>query len=234
MPLVQPRVDASGLLRDPRFWGLVLYDLLEQREDDEPDLQDELFGVARDALNAWYVESIERQLRAGTWPFVRIPLDGDRALELELAGGVEYQNRYWLCAGGRRALAGYHSGHFSLPAFRVEEALRTGASLAPEASAAVTALMLTGCWTGEATPELTAAVAAAVRGLPGVRVAAVEGAAPRLAARLVVEDGPAWSLDPARGWTNDGVYSQRNPESRMSVLGEEGFATIRAFFGEPA
>jgi len=39
-----------------------------------------------------------------------------------------------------------------------------------------------------------------------------------------------WRFDPARGWINHGDYSQRNPESRLSILTSADFAFISRFF----
>jgi hypothetical protein len=92
--------------------------------------------VHSDDANQWYEARINSHLLAGRWPYIRVSLPSSRYIELELAGGVEYQDRVWIGreSGTKKVLLGYHSGHFSLPALRREEVAWVAAETAFAAS----------------------------------------------------------------------------------------------------
>src|SRR6185503_4860588 len=101
---------------------------------DDPGL--EWLGVQSDVANEWYEYSINSHLLVGRWPYIRVSLSRSRYIELEFAGGVEYQDRVWIGreSGTQKVLLGYHSGHFSLPALRREEVAWVAAETAFDAS----------------------------------------------------------------------------------------------------
>jgi hypothetical protein len=57
---------------------------------------------------------------------------------------------------------------------------------------------------------------------------------PDILAHLVKNVPPEvqWRKDPALGWINNGVHSQRNPKSEMSLLEKQDFQFIQWFFEE--
>jgi hypothetical protein len=222
------RHDITDALADPRFWAVVLGRHLQSDEGEE-EPEEAFFGLTHDVLTAYHEEVFHRRYHQGTWPFVRLPVDRTRSIELEFAASVERQQRFWVGVGEERTLCGYDSGHFSLPAFRLEEVawLLEQPGFAPRAGAL---LLLSGCFVNEATAELRRLVTPLLEAVPGASRARV----PEMAAAFVegrVVDGLAWTRDPERGWVNNWVYSQRNPQSRLSVLGEGDFEIIDEFFG---
>src|SRR5215475_7902659 len=85
------RVDISDALEEREFWALQVE--LHFASHEVEDAGREWLGVEPDAARAWYESRIDRHLLAGRWPYIRAPLPGSRYVELELAGGVEYQDR---------------------------------------------------------------------------------------------------------------------------------------------
>jgi hypothetical protein len=165
---------------------------------------------------------------AGVWPFILLPVN-DRFVEIEFATGVEHQQRVWLEDGtGQRVLMGYHSGHFSLPSFRIGEITKLGRSLRAHPSAAL--LLLPGAYicTDDTLPRDI--VAEWVRQVPGIKPDFV----PKLVESLLANRVPdlRWKLDERFGWINNWKYSQRNPDSPMSILGFDDFRFIHRFLGD--
>lgn len=225
------RVDVTHALSEPMFWAALLGMHLGSDEL-ETETEEEYFGINSTALNEYYEANVHAAFHRGTWPFVRIPLgaDGQRSLEIELAAGVEYQHRFWL--GGAAVvspvLLGYHSGHFSLPAFREEEIRWLLGVLGPAPERRVVLLLLTGCYIA-ATPEWVETCTDLCRQIPGVKKDKAEGMARALLDNIVVE-GLKWTYGDDFGWINNWPYSQRNPSSSLSILGKQDYESIRTFF----
>jgi hypothetical protein len=81
-------------------------------------LPDELFG-----------RFFKRHWDDGAWPFVRLPLDNSRYLEIEYAEveEMEAQDRVWIDSGdGRRVLLEFESPRLSFPTLRMAELLMIG------------------------------------------------------------------------------------------------------------
>src|SRR5262249_43834660 len=154
-------------------------------------------------------------------------LPNARYIELEMAGGVEYQDRVWIgeCSGSHRVLLGYHSGHFSLPALRVGETMWLASQTAFGPS---NLLWLTTAYlaTEESPTTLVCEVASH---LPGVAPRNANAISKALHRNATVKD-LRWKRDPARGWINNWSYSQRNPQSQMSILTPQDFVYIQEFF----
>jgi hypothetical protein len=128
------RIDITDALVEPQFWAMQA--VLHFTSDDVDDPCLEWLGVHSDDANQWYEARINSHLLAGRWPYIRVSLPSSRYIELELAGGVEYQDRVWIGreSGTKKVLLGYHSGHFSLPALRREEVAWVAAETAFAAS----------------------------------------------------------------------------------------------------
>lgn len=223
------RHDITDALADPRFWAVVLGRHL-QSDEDEDDPEERFFGLDADVLEAYHEEVFHQRYHQGVWPFVRVAVDSARFVEMEFAASVEHQQRFWVGRGEERALAGYDSGHFSLPAFRVEEVawLLGQPGFTPRVAAL---LLLSGCFTKEATAELRQLVTPLFEAVPG----AIRARVPDMAAAFMegrVVGGLEWKRDAGRGWINNWIYSQRNPASRLSVLGQGDFELIERFFGD--
>jgi len=151
-----------------------------------------------------------------------------RYLELEMARGVEYQDRVWIghISGSDRELLGYHSGHFSLPALRTEEAswFATQTKFAPSGLLWLSAAYL------EGEEYLLALAEECAWRVPGLRRGRKTAMAKALLKNVAVE-GLSWTFDSTLGWVNNWRYSQRNPKSALSILKPDGFTYIREFFG---
>lgn len=219
------RIDISHVLGSPEFWAMQFDLHYVSEEVEEPGL--EWLGVTQQESADWYRTHIQESIDRGVWPYVRVQLPSARYIELEMAGGTEYQDRIWIgnLAGDQRVLLGYHSGHFSLPALRSQEVSYL-AELTHSEPANLLWLSAGYLEKGTESGLLATRLASQVPGLIEGKEAAVAEA---LLQRVGV-DGPTWVNDPARGWINNGAYSQRNPESRLCVLDQEDFEYIRQFF----
>jgi hypothetical protein len=219
------RIDISHVLGEPEFWATQLDVHYSSEEVEEPGL--EWLGVTQQDAADWYETQIQAPLSRGVWPYVRVLLPASRYIELEMAGGTEYQDRVWIgnLAGEQRFLLGYHSGHFSLPALRLQEV-----SYLAELTHGIPANLL---WLSAAYLENGAdPLALATRlasGVPGLIKGKAAVMAQALLQRICV-DGLIWVNDPARGWINNKAYSQRNPESHLCTLNQKDFEYIRQFF----
>ncbi len=224
---VQPakqRVDISRSLDEPAFWAMQMA-LHFDSDVDDPAL--EYLGVERDAANEWYELNVNRPQLDGAWPYLRISLSDSKYIELELAAGVECQDRIWIgdLSESERVLLGYHSGHFSLPALRLSEADWLSAETD---GSPVSLLWLFACYLESGSYPVSLA-SELLSQIPGIRPGKARPMAELLLERLAIENF-RWSLDPALGWINAWPYSQRNPHSRLSILSAADFAYIREFF----
>lgn len=175
-----------------------------------------------------YVERFESQWDSGTWPFIRFGLPDDRYVEIEYAAGVEYQNRVWIGEGeGPRVLLGYDSGHFSLPTMRIQELQDIAERM--DCHPAAPLLLLDGAYLVEGETFPFDAVTRWLRQSPGFRDHYLDVVLKGLTENVV--PGLRWDSTENLGWINNWRYSQRNPESTMSILCDEDFHFIRNFLG---
>lgn len=225
----QKREDISEILSDPVFLATQLTMSLES-DDVEPNVR--YFGVSTAKVNHCYEEMFERRFESGVWPFIRIRLNDCRSIELEYAASIEYQTRFWIedQRTSHRVLLGYHSGHFSLPAFRFEEIAWLDRCLhqSPVRAAAIL-LLMTGCYLQHADGMPTELIADRLSQLHAVQPKALDAMRNAFLDSLVVPE-LGWRREEKLGWTNNWRYSQRNPQSTMSVLRPEDFAAIGGFF----
>lgn len=220
-----PRVDISDVLAEPAFWATQVAIHCRPQDIDEPGL--DWFGIGAEAANAWYDDHVEAHLRRGVWPFIRVDLQDDRYIELEMAGGVEYQDRIWIGQGAdhARTMLGYHSGHFSLPALRLAES----AWLAEATSHAASGLLWLAATYVDPAARPIALAGRLAANVPGLRAEKRRAYVDALLDGLAVE-GVTWTRHDTLGWINDSKYSQRNPRSRLGKLTENGFRRIQSFF----
>jgi hypothetical protein len=219
-------VDVSHYLALPEFWSYQVSLHIHPEDADDPLAG--FLDVSMDASNDWYKSHIESLHRQGTWPYIRLALSDSRYIDYEMAAGVEYQDRIWIgdTRTATRVLLGYHSGHFSLPGLRLEE-VEWFHKQCPNPCA--TLLLLLACYL-ETPEEPFEFVRELVGAIPGVRRTQVDERTRVLLGHLWVKD-LRWSEHPTHGWINNWPYSQRNPESRLSLLGPSDFQEIRAYFG---
>ena len=128
-------------------------------------------------------------------------------------------------------LLGYYSGHFSTPAFRVEEIYRLAEHWRGTPFVHLPLLLATVTYAPVEDDALASFLRQTTSGLPGIEGDAtrelIEGMA-----RMMLVPQIEWRRDPELGWSNNWLYSQRNPESSMSILGPADFEFIERFFAE--
>ena len=224
------RVDISHVLSDCVFWAMQLGNRLGSEDVKEPS--EAFFGISTDQVNNYYHELIGSKFNSGIWPYIRLPLDEARFVEIEFAASIEYQDRFLIgdSRAQRRVLLGYNSGHFSLPAFRLEE-MRwlydvLDHSPAPRAAAA---LLMPACYLQDPSGHAGEFVTAMFSQLPGLKPTAAESMAKAFVKNQTTPK-LRWERHQQLGWINNSIYSQRNPSSTMSVLKPEHFELIEKFF----
>lgn len=221
----EKRIDITECLADPAFWAIQMS--LHAASDVVPDPLDG-WVFSQDDETREYQRLFERHWAVGIWPFISLPIDGGHFFEIEFSLGVEHQARTWLVDdNGSRVLMGYHSGHFSLPAFRLTEVLALDKSIRAHPSASLLLFFSAYICADETLP--IEVVTHWVKQVPGVEAQFIPRLAESLVANLVVPD-LRWKFDERLGWTNNWKYSQRNPDSPMSVLNSNDFKSIRQFF----
>jgi hypothetical protein len=226
------RIDITAELRDPMFWATWLGFHVTCDEVEEP--HEYFWGVSQEAVNDYYRRTFEDYFQSGRSPYLSLQLDDSRYLELESSASVEYQDRFWIGdrATGKRALLGYHSGHFSLPAFRTEEANALASALISRAALKPAGLLpMTGCYRGEGDAWPSDLIKRLAAEVPGIRPGTTTALEAALSQRAFVPS-IRWERDAISGWINNSPYSQRNPNSTMSVLTADDFRFIERFFAE--
>ncbi len=218
------RVDISSSLGEAGFWAIQMWLYTESDELPEPPLA---WGFTKDAANAEYDRRFKALWETHAWPFVQLPLNDSCDVEVEYAAGAEYQTRVWIGEGGRRVLLGYDSGHFSFPSLRIHEVLALADRMNGHPSAPL--LLLPGAYlmNGEAFPSET--VTRWVEQTPGLKTEFTRVIVDTLSKNVVGR--LQWDLDESLGWINNWKYSQRNPESPMTILSREDFQFIRKVLG---
>lgn len=224
------KVDISQVLSDPIFWAMQLNERLISEDVEEPS--EAYFGVSTDEINRYYYEHLNSRFNAGVWPYIRLPLNETKFVELEFAASIEYQERFWIgnLQVPHRVLLGYHSGHFSLPAFRFEEILWFYDVLECLPTIRVaTVLLMSACYVEDPSDRLLQLAMELFSQLPGVKSGIVRSMATAFLENLTVTD-VRWEHNSDFGWLNNWRYSQRNPKSTMSVLNRDDFAFISEYF----
>lgn len=212
----------------PEFWA-THYDLVIGTEDrDAESFLEPFFGVDPDAV----FEFSENELVKpdGTFELLPVEVSDEASVAVEFVdcGDDGNELRYYitLSAWDDWELVGYDSPHFALPAFRWPELCAMG-----QRSATAFLLVLPSVWLepddqNEATIER---IENEWR-LLGI----VEASATRQLAQQIVDNlsdrDVHWFEDARHGWINDGRYSFRNPETRMTEYSETRFQRIREFF----
>jgi hypothetical protein len=212
------RIDISKFLTDPAFWALQM-SLTES------------WGSTRRELDEAYLRFLQRYWDDGIWPFIRLGIDEARYLEIEYADieDMEKQNRLWIGGkDGGRVLLGYDSGHFSFPWLRIAEVLTIANQLSIHRAAPL--LLLRGAYLSKDDKPPTDAVRTWLQQAPGVKPDSTPDIVEELLDNVVAD--VQWRKDPALGWINNGIHSQRNPKGPMSVLKEPDFRFIQWFFDE--
>ncbi len=219
------RIDISNLLSERRFWALEFSEFLQTEECETPYI--EYFGISSKERNNYHLQQFDKRYEEGIWPFVRINLDQQRYIEIEYAAGIEYQTRFWIGQGDRRVILGYNSGHFSFPAFRIEEIMSLSSYWENTNGAAAAILLLTGVYLPKVEPKYVEFISSLFAKLPGItkdsQIIAQAFAEGSVVSRV------KWKKDRKLGWTNNGEYSQRNPSSVMSTLSNSDFEFIDSF-----
>ncbi|KQV81132.1 hypothetical protein [Rhizobacter sp. Root1221] len=83
------RIDISHVLDEPEFWAMQLDLHCTSEEVEEPGL--EWLGITQRDAADWYETQIQEPINQGVWPYIRVLLPSSRYIELEMAGGIEYQ-----------------------------------------------------------------------------------------------------------------------------------------------
>jgi hypothetical protein len=137
---------------------------------------------------------------------------------------MEAQDRVWIGSGdGRRVLLGFESPIF--PSQRC--AWRTN-RLNQHRSTPL--LLLRGAYLTAADKPPKDAIHTWLQLVPGIPAESIPNNLAHLVRNVVPE--VQWRKDPALGWINTGVYSQRNPKSKMSLLEKQDFELTKWFFEE--
>lgn len=217
------RIDVTGSLAEPSFWALQMSTSLESAWD--------AWDFTKREADELFVRFFRRHWGDGAWPFVRLALDDSRYLEIEYAEveETEEQDRVWIGSGdGRRVLLGFESPHFSFPTLRMAELLMIANRLNEHRSAPL--LLLRGAYLTATDKPPKDAIRTWLQLVPAIPPESI----PDILADLVKNVVPEvqWRKDPALGWINNGVYSQRNPKSKMSLLEKQDFQFIQWFFEE--
>jgi hypothetical protein len=185
-------------------------------------------------VGKYYTDFLRPLVDSQTWPIFPLEIDSDRYAEVEWAGGAEYQDRVWIGsrASGNRALLGYYSGHFSLPGLRQNELIWLLGRLEQTSIHPVSGLLLVPmCYLPEPDTQLTERLASLCARVPGAKKELAGTMAANLVEHQVIPEA-IWEHRTGFGWCSNWTYSQRNPESFMSVLSEADFKFIELFFCE--
>jgi hypothetical protein len=220
------RLDISNSLSEPAFWMLQLWLHIGSEQLPDPSTA---WGFSQEDATKEYARLFEQRWKTGIWPFVRIPVSGSRYVEIEYAASVEYQTRVWIGEDdGPRVLLGYDSGHFSFPSLRVEEVLALADRITIHPSLPL--LLLPGAYATARDALPADKVTLWLQEVPGIKTDLIA----LIVAQLLKKPNPKlqWTCSPPLGWTNNGKYSQRNPESPMSILTRDDFGFIQDFFSQ--
>ena len=231
--LRQDSIDLSIELSNPLFWGNFSTLCMASEAIERP--YEEFLGLSQNDVNNYYTDFLSPLLHSVAWPVFPLEIDSDRYVEVEWASGVEFQDRVWIGsrASAHRALLGYDSGHFSLPGLRPNELVwlleRLGQTSAHPASGL---LLVSMCYVPEPDTLLTERLTSLCARIPGARFELAGTMAANMVERQLAPAGARWERKAGLGWCSTWMYSQRNPQSPMSVLSEAEFGFIDQFFSE--
>src|SRR5262245_48890270 len=189
---VAPRrdsIDLSKELVNPLLWGS--FSALHMTSEAIECPYEDFLGLSRDEVNGYYNDFLSPLVDSPTWPIFPLEIDSDRYVEIEWAGGSEYQDRVWIgsTVSGRPALLGYDSGHFSLPGLRPSELVwlldRLDQKKVHPASGL---LLLPMCFLPKPDIPLTKRLAELCARVPGARSQLAETMATNMIEHLVVPD----------------------------------------------
>jgi hypothetical protein len=217
------RIDVTASLADPSFWALQM--------STSPESAWDVWDFTRREADELFVRFFKRHWDDGVWPFIRLPLDDLRYLEIEYAEveEMEAQDRVWIGSGdGRRVLLGFESPHFSFPTLRIAELLMIANRLNEHRSAPL--LLLRGAYLTAADKPPKDAIRTWLQLVPAIPPESIPGILADLVKNVVPD--VQWRNDPELGWINNGVYSQRNPKREMPLLEKQDFQFIQWFFEE--
>jgi hypothetical protein len=228
----QDSIDLSKELSNPLFWGN--FSDLYMVSDSTERPYEEFLELSQDEVNSYYTDFLSPLIDSTIWPIFSLEIDSYRYAEFEWAGGAEYQNRVWIGskASGQRALLGYDSGHFSLPGLRPSELGWLLERLEQtKAHPAAGLLLVPMCYLAKPDSLLTERLANLCARIPGARLKLASTMAGNMVERQVVSE-VTWERRLGFGWCSNSQYSQRNPQSLLSVLSEAEFGFIEHFFSE--
>jgi hypothetical protein len=226
-------IDLSRELSEPLFWGNFSTLYMVSEENDSP--YEEFLGLSQNDVNNYYTRFLAPLINSKTWPIFPLVIDRDRYVDVEWAGGAEYQDRVWI--GSRvsehRALLGYQSGHFSVPGLRPSELAWLLERIAQTTAHPASGLLLVPmCYLPEPDARLIETLANLCARIPGARVELADTMATNMVEHQVVGVNARWEWRASIGWCSTCRYSQRNPQSPLSILSEADFGFIDLFFSE--
>ena len=166
-------------------------------------------------MNGYHTQVLSPHIDSPAWPIFTLQIDSDRYVEIEYAGGAEYQDRVWIGsrASGQRALLGYNSGHFSLPGLRPSELVWLLDRLEQITAYPASGLLLVPmCYLPQPDALLTEKLATLCARIRGANSRLAGTMAANMVEHQVVPDAK-WERRPHFGWCSNWQYSQRNPES---------------------
>lgn len=225
-------IDLSKELSNPLLWGNFATLYMDSETTERPC--EAFLGLSKYDVNSYYTDFLSPLINSATWPIFLLEIDSNRYIEIEWAGGAEYQDRVWIGSkdSGHRALLGYNSGHFSLPGLRPSELAWMLERLEQTKVHPASGLLLVPmCYLPEPDAPLTERLANLCARIPGARVEFASAMAANLVEHQVVPEAK-WERRPALGWCSNWQYSQRNPQSPMSVLSQAEFRFVDLFFSE--
>ena len=227
---IEGRRLANELMESPPFWASHYYLLSHDADRDETELCEELFGISPDALNEFYTSILSTNGSIMPWPYFQLRLPNSTFIEVEYADAAEYQTRYKLGDAAGTMIAGYNSGHFSLPAFRWCEIKQIARAMGYERQWAQSLLLLLpgAHLREEERQDAMTEMGRALACLGLFQQNNFDRLLANVTENLIVNID--WYKDDCLGWINEGGYSQRNPSSLLSTLSDGDFFRIEAFF----
>ncbi|MEZ0295569.1 MAG: hypothetical protein ACAI35_03850 [Candidatus Methylacidiphilales bacterium] len=219
----------NEMFNEPCFWSAHYHEHMadEEGESDTDTLIPQFFGHDSDEPNQFYVDN----LRSGC-PLFSKELPNGLSVQVVYSDVAEYQTRYSLrLPDGEKILLGYESAHFSLPAMRWEELVHirnAHASISTARSAAECLLLLfpsVYILAGDPVEEIRLALCQAWEELGIVQAGQIKNLTESII-RSHVYGEIQWKRHETFGWINTSMYSQRNPESRLSQMSQGGWAKL--------
>jgi ribulose bisphosphate carboxylase small subunit len=225
--------DRSDLLASRLFWAMWYYLQIGTDDQDGSELVQTLFGVSNDDVNQFFLTEIDPDKAKERSICVRIPLRRGFALGIEFDSD---EHRYVVSNDSWKStiVLGYHSGHFALPAFRWQEIKSIGRFIAkfaidPWHRRSGHLLFFPGVYltSEDDIDEVRVSLLREWQTLGAANMEQVGMLVDQIIDNLTNEI--LWHNDSELGWTNNGRYSLRNPETRMCAFDLEKFRRISEF-----